>query len=320
MSQSGKFFLGGSGSNALATTIVADVGQAQGRNGILNALGGSNINTVAADAHTIQINLDNTVMVDEASIGNIRIYDNTFTTISLNGNIILFPLGGQKVTYDNVEINPNSFLYFGDESRLYSTNTATDGQILIGSDSGIPVAANITAGDNVTIQNSSNNITISTNAAGTGFVNQWVIINSGDYPNNQPTTYVMQPNTGYIVNWGYLSPAVLSLTLPPVSSLKVGDYFSVICNVAWGCDSTKYSCPRGPNSVYIDGTSQGYVFIAPYQPVNLVSRRFYPVTYGGGGGTGKPCIGFVYTGNDVNLDGGNQPLMQVVLAMGVWKF
>lgn len=318
MSQAGKLVFGGTGGNSLVTTIVADIGQAQGKDNILNAVGGQDINTSAPSTFTVQVNLDDIVMVNESEIGNLQIHDSLINSINTNGNIVLNPAAGSKVTYDNAGINPSSFLYFGTDGRLYSTNSATDGQILIGSDSGVPVAANITAGDNVTITNGTNSIKISTNASGTGFVSEWVVIDRANYPTNQNTTYQMQPNTGYIVNWysnGAPNPAVLTLTLPSLSALNIGDFFSIICNGAYGCDPKLFTCY--PNSVYIDPS--GYAFIAPYQSVDLVTSRIYPVTYGGGGAGGKPTISFVYSGTDINLTGTNQPVFEVVHAMGVWK-
>lgn len=324
MSQAGKLYYGGTGSSALATTIIADVGQAHGRNNILNALGGSNINTAAIDLHTIQVNTNSTIAVDVANIGNISISDKNITSLNSNGNIVLSPASGQKVTYDNAEINPNSFLYFADNSRLRSTASATDGQILIGSSSGNPVAANITAGENITLTNNSNNITLSTVGAGQGFVTQWVQINNADYPAGQNYTYQMQRNTGYILNWygnSGANPTVLSLTFPPLVSLQIGDFFSIICNGAYGCYTTNYDynvC--SPATVYVDPTVGGYAIIAPYQTINIVTTPIRPITYGTGGAGGKPAISFVYTGTDVNLVGGNQPLFQVVHSMGVWKY
>lgn len=89
------------------------------------------------------------------------------------------------------------------------TALATDGQLIIGSTSGSPAAATLTAGTGVTITNASNAITI--NAAGGGLT--WTVVTG--------TTQAAAVNSGYIAN----NAGQVTVTLPATSA--VGDIVAV---------------------------------------------------------------------------------------------
>lgn len=92
-----------------------------------------------------------------------------------------------------------------------------DGQVLIGSSSSNPVAANITAGTNITISNAPGGITISAPGAAS-FV--WNVVTG--------TSSAITVNNGYITN----NAALVTLTLPTVAA--VGTVFSVLGQGAGG--------------------------------------------------------------------------------------
>lgn len=326
MSQAGKLYSGGSGVNTLTTTVVAETGQAQAINSILNAFGGSNINTSVPSDHTVQVNLDDNIVINSATIGNIHIEDDIISSLNTNGDISLVTSGSGKVAYSNPSLNSSSFLYFDNDLKLQTTTSATDGQLLIGVSGGSPVVANLTAGDNVFITNGPNNITISASSGGIGGtgVNGWITINRDNYP-QASLTYEMKVNTGYIIDWYTLTsmnPYVLTLTFPPVNTLQIGDTVSLIIKGGYGSYSTDYSGGTSfpPNVLINPQINGGYGIIAPYQSVGIVTQPVRPVTYGTGGASARPSITMSYTGTDINLNGTNQPIWQVIQVMGSWKF
>lgn len=85
----------------------------------------------------------------------------------------------------------------------------TDGEVWIGSSSGIPVPATLTAGSGISIANASNSITISATAG--GFT--WSVIT---------TNVIAAAENGYMTNNGSL----ISIALPSTSAL--GDTFEVL--------------------------------------------------------------------------------------------
>ncbi len=88
------------------------------------------------------------------------------------------------------------------------TPLATNGQLLIGSTAGVPAAATLTAGANVTITNGANSITIAT-GSGTTWVDQ----------TTTPVTIVK--NTGYLAN----NAGLVTLNMPATAA--VGDEFTI---------------------------------------------------------------------------------------------
>lgn len=90
------------------------------------------------------------------------------------------------------------------------TALATDGQLIIGSTSGVPAAATLTAGTGVSIVNASNSITV--NAIGGGL--SWTVVTG--------TTQSAAVNNGYIAN----NAGQVTITLPATSA--VGDTVAVM--------------------------------------------------------------------------------------------
>ncbi len=85
----------------------------------------------------------------------------------------------------------------------------TNGQLAIGSTGGVPVAANLTAGTNISISNAAGNITInSTGLAGIGF------------NHITGTAATMAPDAGYMTD----NAGLVTLTLPSVAAFGTLQY------------------------------------------------------------------------------------------------
>lgn len=97
------------------------------------------------------------------------------------------------------------------------SSSMTNGQIIIGSTGGTPVAATLTAGSNISIANSAGSITIS--ASGLAAFS-WTVVTG--------TSQTMASNNGYIAN----NAGLVTLTLP--TSSAVGDEIDVVGKGAGG--------------------------------------------------------------------------------------
>ena len=139
------------GSSALATTFDGNTGSAIPSGGILTIGGSTNINTTAAGS-TVTVNLDSSL---------------NFTNLTLS-NVTITAAADLSFTNAGV-VQTNS-------SGTVSSTAGTDGQVLISSSVGAPAWANITAGSNISIVNSSNGITISNSGSGS---QAWNLIASG---------------------------------------------------------------------------------------------------------------------------------------------
>lgn len=96
----------------------------------------------------------------------------------------------------------NSVLTTNATSVPTLVSMATDGSLIIGSASGAPLAATLTAGTGVTILNAANSITIS--ASGSGL----------SWTNVTGTSQAISPDNGYVSNNGSL----VTLTLPSTAA------------------------------------------------------------------------------------------------------
>jgi len=132
------------GGSEVATTYDADSGSATPSSNILTIVGGTNINT-SATGSTVTVNLDSTL----TGITNLTVANLTVT----NAETLSF-LGAGVVQTNS--------------SGAITSTEGTDGQILIGSSTGAPAWATITAGTNVTVTNGHNSITIAASGSGGG--------------------------------------------------------------------------------------------------------------------------------------------------------
>lgn len=224
MSQAGQFLFGGSGTQ-IGSVVVTDDGTATANvSGVLNAVGGSNMNTAGA-GNTVTINLDNIITINSADIGNVDIATNTITTGNTDGNLIFDPDGTGRV--EAFYLNNNAAVYF-DSNRDMQSATLTNGQLLVGSTGSSPAAANITAGNNITVDNAPGSITISRSDTGPGGVLRWVYLDWQVLGQN--FTQLMEANTGYIVDWRQGSPYTdtqLEFQFPTSSNRAIGDVYSI---------------------------------------------------------------------------------------------
>ncbi len=147
----------------LATEYDTDSGNAIPSGGVLNIVGGSNINTSGA-GNTVTINLNDTIT------------------------------GITDLTVDNLTVtNSADFSYLtegvlqSDGSGNITSSEGTDGQVLISSSTGAPAWANLTAGTNITITNGHNSISIA--AAGGGGSSGLVLLASRDMTGISQTSF-----------------------------------------------------------------------------------------------------------------------------------
>ncbi len=131
----------------------------------------------------------------------------------------------------------------------YTFQTLSDGQLLIGATGGAPLAANITAGSNIIIENGTNSITISaTPEPGLAWVNQ------------TSDTVTIAPDTGYFINNGAVQ---VVLTLPPTAPF--GSVFQIVGYSAGGwkvVENSGQSILFGiqsttPSTGYVQSSNQG---------------------------------------------------------------
>ena len=114
---------------------------------------------------------------------------------------------------------PYGLLYSNTLTPVGFTNPLLDGEIVIGSSSGLPIATTITAGADISIVNGPNSITISCTATGNW---TWLAVSS-TLPVN-PIQIV--PNTAYICN----GPFLVTFLLPLAPTL--GDTFIILSNTS----------------------------------------------------------------------------------------
>jgi hypothetical protein len=143
---------GGTGTNSAPTAGEILVGTSSGTFNPTLIVSGNGINV---------LNGDGTITVANTGVLSLTGTTNQINVSASTGNITLsLPAGG--ITTSNLTltgVNPNAFLYSG-TGGLLSTIVATDGQILVGSTGGAPVATTITAGTGVSVTNGAGSITI----------------------------------------------------------------------------------------------------------------------------------------------------------------
>ena len=130
------------------------------------------------------------------------------------------------------------------------TALATDGQLIIGSTSGVPAAATLTAGANMTITNAGNSITLA--SAGGGI--SWQAV--------QTTNFSATSGDGYAVN---TTGGAITATLP--ASPSAGDIISL---VDYAGTFSSNNLTIDPNGQKIDGSTSSLVLMNSREAVQLV--------------------------------------------------
>lgn len=267
MSSSGSSSSGGGNPIKL---IVTDSGPgAVPLNGVVNILGGSNINTQEVANNAI-INLDDNIVIDSAVISGAN--GLLLVTNQVAGIENLTPNGSGKVKFSY--LNGNSIVITQGDFTVTDVGSMTDGQLAIGS-TGLPVANTLTAGPGISITNGPGSITInSTGSGGGGFINWEKIV----YRGSGQQTFTMTKNTGYITdsNQTYIltdtpNPSYpIFLTLPDAADVEVGD---VVCVANVGDANVIVQPPEDDNTV-IRGFSQlipGVTYAEVKYPGGLIS-------------------------------------------------
>ena len=197
----GTFNIVGTGSITVAGSANTETVQLTGltANSVLYGLGTATIGLVASGT-TGQVLQTNTGAAPTYSTAT---YPST-TTI----NQILFSSATNTVT--GLATANNGVLTTGTTGIPVITALASNGQIIIGSGSGAPIAATLTPGTGVTITNAANSITIS--ATGGSFA--WVDATSA--------TQAISIQTGFVTDHS----ATVVYTLPATAAL--GDQFRIV--------------------------------------------------------------------------------------------
>lgn len=146
------------------------------------------INVVGTGAITVAGNPGTSTLTASVSGSVLKTITTNSGTATTSGNSLAIQGSGVLTTTAS-----------GNDVNLQLTN-ATDGQLIIGSSTGSPTWANLTAGANISIVNSANSITISQAGAGT---QAWNLIASGG---NNPLIFNSGITSAYqtLVFFGYI--------------------------------------------------------------------------------------------------------------------
>lgn len=184
------------GAGSIPLTFTEDAGSAIPALNNLNILGtatqgittsgaGSTVTITATDATTTQKGVSPFATDAEAIAGTVSV--KTIVPTSLKAKL-------------GVQTNNGIAYGTGTTTAIAYTSGLTDGQIAIGSTAGVPAAATLTAGTNITITNAANSITIS---SGTGSqIVAYTSITSGLSPYTVLSTdyYISADTTGGVIS------------------------------------------------------------------------------------------------------------------------
>ena len=315
MSQIASVGIGSSGASPIQT-VVTDSGSVTPAFGLVNVVGSTNIVTQEV-SNSVVISLKNNILANEFIAGDIDIVNNSITSED-TFDITFDPNGLGKVSI--AYASPNSQLSVDTSKNFIASSSMNDGQLLIGSTSGSPAPATLTAGPGISITNNPGQITISNTGSGGGFLS-WQKLSYGGPNSAYPTfRYQAQPNTGYIANswYMYLESTVyrtlhkqpIVLDLPPNDQLSIGDTIAVLslgggdCYVNANVDQLvtwcnyKYGGSAYP-AVYTATTYGNYVPAPAFGYGYCITPSDYPGPTGGGTAMGHPqALWFVVIGFD----------------------
>jgi hypothetical protein len=219
------------------TNIVGQI--TTGNDGVL-ITGGTGIPTISSTLPAaVQGNITTVGALSSGSIAA------GFTTITV-------PVGGTGAT----SFTQNGMLYGNGVSAIGVTSGMTDGQIVIGSSIGVPAAAALIAGANITITNGNNTIQISA-LSGSDIVSYTGITNA-----STPYTVIA---TDYYISCN-VTAGVISVLLP--NAPTTGRTFVIKDKVGLAA-SNNITVTTVGGVVTIDGATT-FVMNTAYQAVNLV--------------------------------------------------
>jgi hypothetical protein len=171
------------------TTFDTDSGDAAPIAGVLDIAGGTNMNTSGA-TNVVTVHLDSTLTgLNSITTNNLTVVN----TINLPSTTTLAATN-LTVTTSETFSNLGQGVVQSSSSGVISSSEGTDGQVLISSSVGAPLWANLTAGSNISIVNTSNGIMVSEGSAGGS-----VLIASGSTSyTGIPSTYKTLMLNGFI--------------------------------------------------------------------------------------------------------------------------
>lgn len=196
---------------------------------------------------TISQTLPNAVQLNITSVGAL-----SAGSLVAGFTPVTVPIGGTGAT----SFTQNGMLYGNGVSAIGVTSAMTDGQIVIGSSVGVPAAAALIAGPNVTITNGNNTITISA-LSGSDVVSYTGITNA-----STPYTAIA---TDYYISCD-VTAGVISVLLP--NAPTTGRTFVIKDKVGLAATSNITITTVG-GVVLIDGATS-FVMNTAYEAANLV--------------------------------------------------
>lgn len=191
MSQLSKVLLQGSSVQGFQPTIGPRVYPVNNKIYIFGD--GINIFTTAS-GNTISASLYNDIVIDSSIIGSITTSGNSIS-VPINTNLTFVPDGNGRVSIPYAAAY--SALITNTLAQVASSAALQDGQLIIGQTGSLPVAANLTAGQGISIVNAPGSITISAQPGGSVGATQW---QTNTWTGSGNRNYTAYPNNGYFAN------------------------------------------------------------------------------------------------------------------------
>jgi len=257
---------GGTGTNSAPTPGEILVGTSSGTFAPVLIGSGTGINVASSSG---------AITISNTGVTSLTGTPNQINVSALTGDVVVsLPAGGITTSSLTLTgITPNSFLYSGTGGLLTTTAAPTNGQILIGSTGGAPVASTLTAGTGISVTNGAGSITI----ANTGVTS--VNVSGG----TTGLTFSGGPvtTTGTILMSGTLSPGNggTGLTALGTANQVLGvDATGTVAEYKTISASTGISVSFTPNDISIQNTGVTSVALQDGSATPIYTITGSPVT------------------------------------------
>jgi len=257
---------GGTGTNSAPTPGEILVGTSSGTFAPVLIGSGTGINVASSSG---------AITISNTGVTSLTGTPNQINVSALTGDVVVsLPAGGITTSSLTLTgITPNSFLYSGTGGLLTTTSAPTNGQILIGSTGGAPVASTLTAGTGISVTNGAGSITI--NNTGVTSVNVSGGTTGLTFSGGPVTT------TGTILMSGTLSPGNggTGLTALGTANQVLGvDATGTVAEYKTISASTGISVSFTPNDISIQNTGVTSVALQDGSATPIYTITGSPVT------------------------------------------